>query len=95
LRTGNYFYLFIYLYQYTHIETHLFSYSVLSTVIAQRASIERVEVLPAPRELDPQLLVWKGASVMSKLDTAKDMWIGAKEWEETGARCFRERALIM
>ncbi|KAG0173952.1 actin-like protein arp8 [Apophysomyces sp. BC1034] len=68
---------------------------VLSTVVAQSASIERVEILPAPRELDPRLLVWKGASVLSKLDTAKDMWIGEEEWDEIGARCLKERALFM
>ncbi|KAI8992369.1 hypothetical protein BDB01DRAFT_778238 [Pilobolus umbonatus] len=68
---------------------------VLSTILAQKASIERVEVVPAPRELDPELLVWKGATVMSKLDTAKDMWIGVKEWEEVGSRCLRERALLL
>ncbi|KAF7727077.1 actin-like protein arp8 [Apophysomyces ossiformis] len=68
---------------------------VLSTVIAQSASVERVEILPAPRELDPRLLVWKGASVLSKLDTAKDMWIGEEEWDEIGARCLKERALLM
>lgn len=73
----------------------LLSHSVLSTVLAQRSFIDRVEVLPAPRELDPEVLVWKGASVMSKLDIAKDMWIGSEEWEEVGARLLRERALLM
>ncbi|KAI8969925.1 hypothetical protein BDF20DRAFT_907521 [Mycotypha africana] len=68
---------------------------VLSTVTAQRAGITIVEVLPAPRELDPEVLVWKGASVMAKLDSAKDMWIGQKEWDEVGARCLRDRALLM
>lgn len=69
--------------------------SVLSTVLAQSNFIDRVEVLPAPRELDPEVLIWKGASVMSKLDIAKDMWIGQTEWDEIGAKCLRERALIM
>ncbi|KAI8645916.1 hypothetical protein BD408DRAFT_449924 [Parasitella parasitica] len=68
---------------------------VLSTVIAQKANIDRVEVVPAPRELDPEVLVWKGASVMAKLDSAKDMWIADAEWEQAGARCLRERALLM
>ncbi|CDH56692.1 chromatin remodeling complex subunit [Lichtheimia corymbifera JMRC:FSU:9682] len=67
---------------------------VFSTFIAQRAAIERVEVLPAPRELDPRLLMWKGASVLSKLETAKEMWIGEQEWSEMGSRCLRERALF-
>ncbi|KAI8079084.1 uncharacterized protein B0P05DRAFT_470427 [Gilbertella persicaria] len=68
---------------------------VLSTVIAQTANVDRVEVVPAPRELDPEVLVWKGASVMVKLDSAKDMWIGHTEWEDMGSRCLRERALLM
>ncbi|ORE03467.1 actin-like ATPase domain-containing protein [Rhizopus microsporus var. microsporus] len=68
---------------------------ILSTVIAQQSFIERVEVLPAPRELDPEVIVWKGATVMSKLDSAKEMWIGTKEWEEVGARCLKDRALLL
>jgi actin-related protein 8 len=32
---------------------------------------------------------------MSKLDIAKDMWIGVTEWNEIGAKCLRERSLIM
>ncbi|KAI9496327.1 hypothetical protein BDB00DRAFT_869624 [Zychaea mexicana] len=68
---------------------------ILSTVIARRAAIERVEVLPAPRELDPRLLMWKGGSVLSKLDTAKEMWIGQEEWSNVGARCLRDRALFV
>ncbi|KAG1472212.1 hypothetical protein G6F56_001680 [Rhizopus delemar] len=67
---------------------------VLSTIIAQQSFIERVEILPAPRELDPEVIVWKGATVMSKLDAAKEMWIGSKEWEEVGARCLKERAVL-
>ncbi|KAG1222465.1 hypothetical protein G6F62_008954 [Rhizopus arrhizus] len=65
---------------------------VLSTIIAQQSFIERVEVLPAPRELDPEVIVWKGATVVSKLDSAKEMWIGAKEWEEVGARCYKNNS---
>lgn len=56
--------------------------------------IENVEVLPAPRELDPQLLVWKGASVLCKLDVAKDMWIGDFEWSEVGSRLLRDRSML-
>ncbi|KAL0093135.1 hypothetical protein F4703DRAFT_1902984 [Phycomyces blakesleeanus] len=67
---------------------------VLSTSIAQSLYIEKVEVLPAPRELDPRLLVWKGASVLSKLEIAKEMWIGLEEWDQVGARCLKDRTLF-
>ncbi|KAI8335459.1 hypothetical protein BC941DRAFT_453837 [Chlamydoabsidia padenii] len=68
---------------------------LLSTVIARTSGIEDVEILPAPRELDPQLLVWKGASVLCKLDIAKDMWIGKPEWVECGSRLLRDRSLLL
>ncbi|KAI9305237.1 hypothetical protein BJ944DRAFT_180328 [Cunninghamella echinulata] len=67
---------------------------LLSTVIARSSMIENVEVLPAPRELDPQLLVWKGASVLCKLDVAKDMWIGEPEWNEIGSRLLKDRSML-
>ncbi|KAI7864747.1 hypothetical protein BDF14DRAFT_1831607 [Spinellus fusiger] len=67
---------------------------LLSTRIAQLNSIEHVEVLPAPRELDSRLLVWKGASVLSKLDIAKELWIGREEWDQVGARCLKDRTLF-
>ena len=84
---------------YIHIDTHANlikkTSRILSTLIARRSAIERVEVLPAPRELDPRLLMWKGGSVLSKLDTAKEMWIGQEEWNNMGARCLRDRALFV
>ncbi|RUS20029.1 hypothetical protein BC937DRAFT_86544 [Endogone sp. FLAS-F59071] len=68
---------------------------IATTAIAQAAGIDRADVLPAPREMDPRLLVWKGASVLSKLDTASEMWIGESEWDEVGVRCLRDRVLFV
>ncbi|KAI8099459.1 uncharacterized protein BX664DRAFT_253659 [Halteromyces radiatus] len=68
---------------------------LLSTVIARSSMVDNVEVLPAPRELDPQILVWKGASVLCKLDIAKDMWIGESEWLEAGSRLLRDRSMLL
>lgn len=68
---------------------------LLSTVIARSSGIEDVDVLPAPRELDPEILVWKGASVLCKLEIAKDMWIGEPEWVESGLRLIRDRSMLL
>ncbi|CAO3599870.1 unnamed protein product [Absidia cylindrospora] len=68
---------------------------LLSTVVARTCRVDDVEVLPAPREMDPQILVWKGASVMCKLDMSKDMWIGEPEWTEAGSRLLRDRSLLL
>jgi actin-related protein 8 len=71
------------------------SCSIHNTAIARKCGVEKVEILPAPRELDPRLLVWKGAYVLSKLESTNDMWIGEKEWNEVGVRCLRDRMLFV
>ncbi|KAI5290878.1 actin-like protein arp8 [Ascosphaera acerosa] len=39
-----------------------------------------------PRELDPQVVVWKGASVFGKLEPANDSWISRLEYDRLGSR---------
>lgn len=41
-------------------------------------------VVQNPREIDPTVLVWKGAAVLGKLDLAREMFTGAREWEDAG-----------
>ena len=40
----------------------------------------------APRELDPQVLVWKGGSVFGRLSGTNDSWIGRTEYDRLGTR---------
>ncbi|CAO3659418.1 unnamed protein product [Umbelopsis ramanniana] len=68
---------------------------ILSTSLARKHGVDKVEILPAPRELDPRLLVWKGAYVLSKLESTNEMWIGQDEWNEVGVRCLRDRMLFV
>lgn len=53
---------------------------------------EPVEVITEPRKADPRTTAWKGASVMSLLDTAQELWIRQREWKTFGYRLLRERA---
>ncbi|KAF9191928.1 actin-like protein arp8 [Haplosporangium sp. Z 767] len=61
---------------------------------ATLTTVEKVEVLPSPRDMDPRLLVWKGGSVVGKLEAAKELWIKSLEWEVFGSKVLRERALF-
>ena len=39
-----------------------------------------ITVLPAPKDVDPHVLVWKGASVLGKMDGVADLWLTAADW---------------
>ncbi|KAI7817063.1 hypothetical protein BC939DRAFT_467095 [Gamsiella multidivaricata] len=62
---------------------------------ATLTTVEKVEVLPSPRDMDPRLLVWKGASVLGKLETAKELWIKPLEWELMGRKALRDKSLFV
>lgn len=42
--------------------------------------------------MDPAIAAWKGASIMSCLETAHELWIECSDWEKHGVRLLRERA---
>lgn len=46
---------------------------------------KHIMVAPPPRDIDPQVLVWKGATVFGKL-RSNDSWIGAMEYDRLGSR---------
>lgn len=46
-----------------------------------------------PRELDPQVVVWKGASVFGKLDGTNDSWIGRLEYDRLGSRVMTYKCM--
>lgn len=46
-----------------------------------------------PRELDPQVVVWKGASVFGKLNQTNDSWIGQLEYDRLGHRLMAYKCM--
>ncbi|KAI9669615.1 MAG: actin-like protein arp8 [Alyxoria varia] len=51
-----------------------------------------IMVAPPPRDMDPQVVVWKGASVFGKL-RANDSWVGATEYDRLGSRLLAYKCL--
>jgi len=54
---------------------------------------KEVIVAPPPREIDPQVLVWKGASIFGKLQGTNDTWISGLEWDRLGSRVLAYKCL--
>ena len=42
--------------------------------------MEKVQIIPAPKEVDPRMLAWKGGAVLAKMDAAADLWVTASDW---------------
>lgn len=53
-----------------------------------------VEVLPAPRDIDPSILTWKGASVFSRLKLIEELWITEADWDLLSSRTLQYKALF-
>ncbi|KAJ5363710.1 uncharacterized protein N7496_009423 [Penicillium cataractarum] len=46
-----------------------------------------------PRDLDAQVVVWKGASIFGKLNTTNDSWIGQLEYDRLGHRLMAYKCM--
>lgn len=46
-----------------------------------------------PRDLDPQVVVWKGASIFGKLNGTNDSWIGQLEYDRLGHRLMAYKCM--
>lgn len=53
---------------------------------------EQLDIITNPREMDSSMVAWKGACIMSCLETAQELWIEAGEWQKYGVKVLRERA---
>ena len=42
--------------------------------------MEKVQIIPPPKDVDPQVLVWKGAAVLGKMDGASELWVTPQDW---------------
>lgn len=56
---------------------------------------EQLDIITTPKEMDPQMTAWKGAAIMSCLESAQELWIYPVEWEKLGVKILRERAPFM
>jgi actin-related protein 8 len=43
-------------------------------------NMEKVTIIPPPKEVDPRVLAWKGAAVLAKMDGVSELWVTANDW---------------
>lgn len=49
------------------------------------SNMDKVQIIPPPKGVDPRVLVWKGAAVLGKMDGVSDLWLTAAEWVSFGS----------
>ncbi|EDQ92035.1 uncharacterized protein MONBRDRAFT_22793 [Monosiga brevicollis MX1] len=53
--------------------------------------VEEVAVLERPKDIEPDMLAWKGGAILAALPVAKELWVTKTDWEREGVRTVRER----
>lgn len=53
---------------------------------------EQIEIITSAKEIDPAMTTWKGAAIMSCLESACELWISKADWARQGVKVLRERA---
>lgn len=44
------------------------------------ADMEKVQIIPPPKEVEPTVLAWKGAAVLGKMDGVSELWVTQSDW---------------
>ncbi|KZT10183.1 actin-like ATPase domain-containing protein [Laetiporus sulphureus 93-53] len=58
-------------------------------------NMEKVQIIPPPKDVDPRVLAWKGAAVLARMDGVSDLWITPTDWDILGMRGLKERCFYL
>jgi len=58
-------------------------------------NMEKVQIIPPPKEVDPRVLTWKGAAVLGKMEGISDLWVTLSDWNMFGVRALKERCYYL
>lgn len=64
----------------------------LALQIPYSCRTEQTDTVIAPKDTDPSTTAWKGAAIMSCLESANELWINRPEWQKFGVKVLRERS---
>ncbi|KAJ1559223.1 actin-like protein arp8, partial [Nowakowskiella sp. JEL0078] len=67
--------------------------AAMALTAAEATPMVSVQVLSSPRDLDPHMLVWKGASVLVRLESVSYLWVGRSEWIKGGIEKLLQKTI--
>jgi len=57
-------------------------------------NMDKVQIIPPPKDVNKQVLTWKGASVLGRMEGVTDMWVTGADWNTFGMRAVKERCFL-
>jgi len=67
-----------------------------ATTTGDANNAPKVTVIPPPRDMDPQVMAWKGMSVFARLEQASgELGVGREDWKLFGFRALKEKTLFL
>ena len=58
-------------------------------------AVPEVAVIPPPRNMEPDMLPWKGLAALVHLDSMQELWVRAVDWDTFGYRALKEKTLFL
>ncbi|KAJ4474691.1 hypothetical protein C8J55DRAFT_130551 [Lentinula edodes] len=58
-------------------------------------NMERVQIIPPPKDVDHRVLAWKGGAVLGKMEGAAELWVTQQDWDILGMRGLKERCFFL
>ena len=49
-------------------------------------NMDKVKIIPPPKDVDERVLTWKGASVLGRMEGVTDLWVTGADWVRCRAR---------
>lgn len=56
--------------------------------------VPEVAVIPPPRNMEPEILAWKGLAALVHLDSMQELWVRAADWDTFGYRALKEKTYV-
>lgn len=69
------------------------SYYLEERLKALQPAWSAIAILPAPRDMQPEMLCWKGMSIFSRIRIATEYWISSAEYDLLGSRTLQQKSL--
>ncbi|TIC64285.1 actin-like ATPase domain-containing protein [Wallemia mellicola] len=68
---------------------------LLGVLQSQFPFVDKLQIIPPPKDVEAMNLSWSGTSVLSKLEVSNELWVGQKDFNTLGLKALKDRTYCM